>query len=408
MSYNGYNSYQPYYNQQRTSDASDQYGCQYTSGQGYQRTPYTTPQANVNGQQSHPPSQPSHYSTSTYGEPSRYTGVDSSGTAAYQNPRNDYGYAHGVRSPENTTALGSLAYASSLRQDRSGSGAHQDGDSLQRVADYNRATSSYAGAQRSENRSNGVSYSDYSAPNNRSERADSHYHSSSHGTPHYSQAAPQNTPYPSSLPSVGQQKSTYKPPSRPSSGQNIRQPRSLSSTTSNQSPRPSSNSRYPPPEVQQNQTRTPTPQHLQQSHRSAWAGSSVTGHGGPHPERQPSSTKSGNNPSQPAQLESRTSSSNIQSNGRSDADRSLRLPSIHGAPQDRVKGLKTLRLPTTPLIRIPQRLILIRSSMSMNTRRGKPPSLRKPKPTKRRQRRKYDESKRSKQRLPNLRQMKSL
>lgn len=119
--------------------------------------------AAANGQQqSQSSNQPSSYPISGYGDTPKYSGIESSGIA-YQNPRTDYSYT-GARSPVNTTALGSLAYASSLRQDRSGSGSgtHPDGGSLQRVADYNRATPTHM----ADSRSSRGSHSNHSIPNN--------------------------------------------------------------------------------------------------------------------------------------------------------------------------------------------------------------------------------------------------
>ena len=167
-------SYTPAPQQQRQQSSwagSNQYPYPYpatypATQNSYQRSSYIAPHANAHSQQqSQSPSQPSNYPATAYGDPSRYSGIENSGTAAYQNPRTDYSYT-GARSPENTTALGSLAYASSLRQDRSGSGAHTDGGSLQRVADYNRATPVHVVAQRPDSRSSGVSHSNHSAPNN--------------------------------------------------------------------------------------------------------------------------------------------------------------------------------------------------------------------------------------------------
>lgn len=154
--------------QQSSWAGSNRYPYQYPATQNpYQRSSYAAPHANANNQQqSQSPSQPSNYSNNAYSDSPRYSEVESSG-GTYQNPRTDYS-STGARSPANTTALGSLAYASSLRQDRSGSGSstHPDGGSLQRVADYNRATPTYAIPQRLDSRGNEVSYSNHSTPNN--------------------------------------------------------------------------------------------------------------------------------------------------------------------------------------------------------------------------------------------------
>jgi len=191
-------SYTPAPQQQRQQSSwagSNQYDYQYPATQNpYQRSPYTAPHANTNNQQqSQSPSQPSNYSTSAYGDHSRYSGIENSGAAAYQNPRIDYSRT-GARSPENTTALGSLAYASSLRQDRSGPSTHSDGESLQQVADYNRATPGYMAVQRPDSRGSGVSYSNYSAPND--SRSNGH---GPGGDGHHASGSqsPQNQPPPS-------------------------------------------------------------------------------------------------------------------------------------------------------------------------------------------------------------------
>ena len=339
MSYNGYNDYSPYFNQQRALDARNQYAHQTPATQAsYNRQSNAAPNTNLNGQQqSQPLGQATTYSSSAYGEPSRYSGVESSGSAAYQNPRTDYSYT-GARSPENTTALGSLAYASSLRQDRSG--AHQERDSLQRVADFNRATSDYTGNQHPGSR--GLSYSNYSPAS--TSRADNQYQS--YGTPRYAQATSQSTPYGAQLSSVGEQRSIYKPPSRPSSGQNVHAPRSQLNAASNQTPRTTSASAYQSPATQRSQSQTPpTQQHSQQLSHQSWAGRNGIDQSGSHDPQashsQPSQAQHNTSASTSFNVDrSQTSngrthtpnpSNGHQGVGRADADQSLRLPSINGS-----------------------------------------------------------------------------
>ena len=251
MSYNGYNGYSPYFNQQRASDGRSRFTYQYPASQN----PYQGPYSDANGQQQ---SQSLAQSTSVdaYKDSSRYSGVGNSGTAPYNDSRADYSYAD-ARSPEDTTALGNLAYASSLRQDRNG--ANQERESLQKVADYNRATATtkHSNYQRSDSREAGVNYPNY-PPATTSERYDQYQN---YGVQHYSQ------------PVIQTQKNTHRPPSRPSSGQNIHA-HSQANATSAQPPRVTSASEYPSPTSLRTQTHVSNTQQSRQSSSTNHSGSS--------------------------------------------------------------------------------------------------------------------------------------
>ena len=179
-----------------------------------------------------------------------------SGTAPYNDSRTDSSRSD-ARSSETTTALGNLAYASSLRQDRNG--ANQERESLQKVADYNRATATtnHSDYQRSDSRGARVNYPNYTPATN-SERYEQYQ---DYGIQHYSQ------------PAVQTHKITYRPPSRPSSGQNVRANFQANSTTAQPS-RATSVSEYPSPTSHQAQAQGSKIQQSRQSSTTIHDGSS--------------------------------------------------------------------------------------------------------------------------------------
>lgn len=132
MAYNGaFGNYSPYFNsQQGDSNERSQFSYQNTPGSngGYQRQTYATPTPNASiSNQQQPQS-----SQNAYGTTARYTNLEGQTHPGYQNQRNEYGYASGARTAGDTSALGNLAYASTLRS---------SGDNVQRVGDYNRQAS---------------------------------------------------------------------------------------------------------------------------------------------------------------------------------------------------------------------------------------------------------------------------
>ena len=133
MSYNNYGNYSPYFPSQ-PADPNDrnQYSYQNTAGSTsnnpphgeYQRQAYVAPNAALSSQQHHP-----HQSSNgAYADTMRYSNLEGTANTNHQNQRNDYGYGN-ARTPGDTTALGNLAYASTLRQ---------TSGPIQRPADYSR------------------------------------------------------------------------------------------------------------------------------------------------------------------------------------------------------------------------------------------------------------------------------
>ena len=133
MSYNNYGNYSPYFPSQ-PADPNDrnQYSYQNTAvgtsnnpphGE-YQRQAYVAPNAALSSQQPHP-----HQSSNgAYADTMRYHNLEGTASTNHQNQRNDYSYGN-ARTPGDTTALGNLAYASTLRQ---------TSGPIQRPADYSR------------------------------------------------------------------------------------------------------------------------------------------------------------------------------------------------------------------------------------------------------------------------------
>ena len=133
MSYNNYASYSPYFpSQPANPNDRSQYSYQNASGGTsdnpphgeYQRQTYVPPNPALSSQQS----QTHQNSNGTYADTMRYTNLEGTASTSHQNQRNDYSYSN-ARPSGDTTALGNLAYASTLRQ-TSGSG--------QQPADYSR------------------------------------------------------------------------------------------------------------------------------------------------------------------------------------------------------------------------------------------------------------------------------
>lgn len=244
MSYNGYNGYSPYYShsQQRApkSETRNQYPYQSSPAQNTYQPQYP----NTNAQ--YPSSASPTYPSTQYNEPSRFSGAETSGSAAYHNSSTNYGYS-APRPAENITGLGSLAYASSLRQDQP---SQAENSSLQRVADYNKS-SSYTDSQRSDSRGSTGKYPVSTAP---ASHVDTH-----HSYQNY--ANQQQTTHSanwSQFPSVNPSRTNQKPPSRPSSVQNTHVTQANSSV--NQSPDPTSTSAYKPPTAISQRSQTPAAQ----------------------------------------------------------------------------------------------------------------------------------------------------
>ena len=321
MSYNGYNGYSPYFNQQRASDGRSQFTYQYAANQH----PYQRPYSEANGQQQ-PQSLAQSTSVNAYKDPTRYSGVENAGTGAYNDSRADYSYAE-ARSPENTTALGNLAYASSLRRDRNG--ANQERESLQKVADYDRATATtnHPDYQRSDSRGAGVNYPNY-PPASTSERYDQYQN---YGVQHYSQ------------PVIQTQNNTYKPPSRPSSGQNI-SARSQANATSAQPPRVTSASGYRSPTSHQTQTQSSNTQQSRHPSSTNHNGSSQAG----TYDRQRRISQSQEHTAQPTSSRiDRSDSIHEQVHANVDRSDGDRLPSVNGSAKVQGQPEKAPLNPTT-------------------------------------------------------------
>lgn len=147
MAYNGYNGYSPYFQSQSTEqNGRTQYQYQTSSGDNtgnHQRYNYAAPNTASNNSQQHgqaPTQNQTNYAQNPYTP------------ASYQNPHRNYSNSSNTRATGDS-ALGSLAYASTLRQN--------PGDPIQRVADFNNQNVVYdqsqghgqnQGVQRSESR----------------------------------------------------------------------------------------------------------------------------------------------------------------------------------------------------------------------------------------------------------------
>ena len=228
MAYNGYGGYSPYFQSQSTEqNGRTQYPYQTSSGDktgSHQRFNYAAPNSAPSNHQQHgqPPTQnPTNYAQNPYAP------------ASYQNPHRNYSNSSNARATGDT-ALGNLAYASTLRQN--------PGDPIQRAADYNNQNIVYdqsqghgqnQGVQRSDSRgaartmssnSHNPNVSTQSQPGHPAYSQQSHY--DAHGTNHYGG-------------SVQTRRSSQQaaPPSRPASGQGMHMANQRRQST--HSPRPS-------------------------------------------------------------------------------------------------------------------------------------------------------------------------
>lgn len=340
MSYNGYNNYnyQPYYNH-RTSESRHQFTYQYPASQNSYQYP------NANGQQqphsvAQPPSSSAHNDTSSYnGAKSSGTGTGTGpGPEANQRFRADNSY-NGGRSSDNISALGNLAYASSLRQDANES--NQERKSLERAVDRNHGTptNNFTAHQRPDGRDTEIHISSRSSAIN--SRTNSQYQSQ------YSYEMQQNdqisvqsfsNPTGGTTSTSSDLRNTYIPPSRPSSGQMVRVPHSQLKPASHQSSRQTSTSGQQSPNLYQPQPQPQSDMAYQSSH-SASTSRYDTGQGGAQVHRpswtskpqnsSPTPTFSTNGSSNLHQhlTHSRSQLDNQQNTSRSAAAQSLPLPS---------------------------------------------------------------------------------
>lgn len=272
MAYNGtYGSYSPYFNpQQGDSNERSQFSYQNTSGSngGYQRQTYAAPNASISNQQQPQSSQ------NAYGSTARYTNLEGQAHPGYQSQRNEYTYPSGTHTAGDTSALGNLAYASTLRS---------SGDNAQRVGDYNRAASA-GGYDQTQGQVDGQNIQ---RTDSRGSRATSGINSPNTSAQSYpatasqqnfgqqSQQSQQYTAYPSNY--GGFQSSAYPhsqpmrhevsdtrrasyqataPPSRPASGQSTHASR-VRSNQANQSPQPDTYTQ-PPSVPAPSQAQAPT------------------------------------------------------------------------------------------------------------------------------------------------------
>lgn len=237
MAYNSYGAYSPYFQSQPT-DPNDraQYPYQNPSGDssgGYQRHNYpNAASSNQQQGQDSSPNQPN-YPQNPYVP-----------HTSFPNSRRDYGNSSSARTSGDTSALGNLAYASTLRQN--------PGDPIQRVADFNKQHAIYdqakeqgqdQGIQRSDRQggTNGMHPQNVSTQSHPSYPAYTHPNQyNPYGAGGYG-ASYQNPAYPHSQPARPDTNATRRtsqaaPPSRPASGQSSHVANQHRQTT--HSPRP--------------------------------------------------------------------------------------------------------------------------------------------------------------------------
>lgn len=251
MSYNNYGNYSPYFPSQ-PADPNDRSQYSYQNAPGgtsnnpphgeYQRQAYVAPNAALSSQQS----QPHQNSNGAYVDTMRYSNLEGTASTSHQNQRNDYAYGN-ARPPGDTTALGNLAYASTLRQtsapnqrpaDYSRQGQNGGYDQVQNQVDGN-------GIQRSDSRgsrgssnmnspyTSAQSYSTYPATSGQQNQGFS-LHNSNYRSYQPAYQHPQPTRQEASDARRASQHTVPAPPSRPASGQSTHAIRPQSNQQSNQ------------------------------------------------------------------------------------------------------------------------------------------------------------------------------
>ena len=175
----------------------------------------------------------------------RYSSLEGTASASHQNQRNDYGYGN-PRTPGDTTALGNLAYASTLRQSSGPQQRPPDYSSQAQNGGYDQSQSQIDGhgIQRSDSRdsrgssninssyTSAPSYSTYSATSGQPNQEFSMYNGNYRSyQPAYQHAQPARQE--TSDARRATQNTVPAPPSRPASGQSTHASRPQSSQQSN-------------------------------------------------------------------------------------------------------------------------------------------------------------------------------